>query len=39
MLSWVEPGLVLVDEEAGLGLAVALVVGGALHVTRQSLLT
>lgn len=39
LLSWSEPVLVLLAEEVGLGPAAALVVGGALHVTRESLLT
>jgi hypothetical protein len=39
VLSWAEPVLVLLGEEAGLGPVAGLVVGGALHVTRQSLLT
>ncbi|HYZ38485.1 MAG TPA: hypothetical protein VE673_17515 [Pseudonocardiaceae bacterium] len=39
LLSWAEPVLVLVGEEAGLGPAAPLVVGGALSVTRRSLLT
>jgi hypothetical protein len=38
ILSIVEPLLVLVGEEAGLGPAAPLVVGGALSLTRRSLL-
>jgi hypothetical protein len=36
---YAEPVLVVLDEEAGLGPAAPLVVGGALGLTRQSLLT
>ena len=39
LLSLAEPVLVLLGEEAGLGPAAPLVVGGALSLTRQSLLT
>ncbi|HKS51524.1 MAG TPA: hypothetical protein VJS67_06605 [Pseudonocardiaceae bacterium] len=39
LLSWAEPVLVLVGEEAGLGPAAGLVVGGVLQVTCRSLLT
>ena len=39
LLSGAEPVLVLVGEEAGLGPAAGLVVGGVLQMTCRSLLT